>query len=63
MTTEMSGVTWRLVSSLDGFTAKKHVSVSCLHATDSQDNSIVLTDDDIQKFVKGVDCYIMGSET
>jgi len=52
-----------MVSSLDGFIAKKDSSLGWLHSTDSYDKGITLTDEAIANFLKKIDCYLMGSKT
>ncbi len=52
-----------MVSSLDGFIAKKDGTVSWLQSTDNYDKGITLSREDIEEFIKGIDCYVMGSRT
>lgn len=52
-----------MVSSLDGFIAKKDGDVSWLQSTDSYEKGVALTEEDITKFIQTIDCYIMGSRT
>ncbi len=52
-----------MVSSLDGFIAKKDGTVSWLQSTDNYDKGITLSEEDIEEFIKGIDCYVMGSRT
>ncbi len=52
-----------MVSSLDGFIAKKDNSVSWLEAHDIYEKGVTLTEEDITAFIKGIDCYVMGSIT
>ncbi len=52
-----------MVSSLDGFIAKKDGSVSWMHSKDTYEKGIELTKEYIAKFLKSIDCYIMGSKT
>ncbi len=63
MKTENSRVTIHMVSSLDGFIAKKDGSVSWMHSTDTYDKGIELTKEYIADFLASIDCYIMGSRT
>ncbi len=63
MMTYESKVTIHMVSSLDGFIAKKDNSVSWLESSDSFDKGIVLTEEDITAFLKTIQCYVMGSKT
>ncbi len=63
MRTNTSKVTIHMVSSLDGFIAKKDGSVSWLESTDSYEKGISLSEEYIAEFIKAIDCYVMGSRT
>lgn len=52
-----------MVSSLDGFIAKKDNSVSWMMSTDKYEKGITLSKEEIEEYVKGIDCYVMGSGT
>tara|TARA_R110002096_G_scaffold435144_2_gene659499 strand:- start:21 stop:539 length:519 start_codon:yes stop_codon:yes gene_type:complete len=52
-----------MVSSLDGFIAKKDGSVSWMHSKDTYEKGIELTKEYIAEFLKSIDCYVMGSRT
>ena len=52
-----------MVSSLDGFIAKKDNSVSWFETSDFYEKGIELTEQDTQEFLKTIDCYIMGART
>ncbi len=52
-----------MVSSLDGFIAKKDESVSWMRSTDHYEKGTTLTDEKIEEFLKSIDCYVMGSRT
>lgn len=52
-----------MVSSLDGFIAKKDGSVSWMRSTDNYDKGIELTKEYIEEFLESIDCYVMGSRT
>ena len=52
-----------MVSSLDGFIAKKDNSVSWLKSSDSYEKGVTLTEEDVAEFIKTIDCYVMGSRT
>ncbi|MBL4656310.1 MAG: dihydrofolate reductase [Bacteroidia bacterium] len=52
-----------MVSSLDGFIAKKDGSVSWMKSTDTYEQGVTLTDEYIVEFLKSIDCYVMGSRT
>lgn len=56
-------VTIHMVSSLDGFIAKKDGDVSWMHSTDNYEKGITLTDEYITNLLDSIDCYIMGSKT
>src|ERR1700753_3004647 len=59
----MSTITIHLVSSLDGIIAKKDNSVSWFETKDHYEKGVTITPADAEKFVKGIDCYIMGART
>ena len=63
MTTGACKVTIHLVSSLDGFIAKKDNSVSWFETSDYYEKGIELTRQDMEEFLKTIDCYIMGART
>jgi len=63
MTTDTSKVTIHMVSSLDGFIAKKDGSISWLKSTDNYEKGITLSEEDVEEFVKAISCYVMGSRT
>lgn len=63
MMTVTSRVTIHMVASLDGFIEKKDRSVSWMESSDNYEKGITLTDEDIEKFMKSIDCYVMGSRT
>ena len=63
MKTDTSKVTIHMVSSLDGFIAKKDGSVSWLQSTDNYEKGITLSEEDVEEFIKTIDCYVMGSRT
>lgn len=52
-----------MVSSLDGYIAKKDNSVSWFETTDNYEKGANVTAQDAEEFVKTIDCYIMGSRT
>jgi len=51
MTSKNSRVTIHMVSSLDGFIAKKDRSVTWVESTDSYERGITLTEDQIEDFL------------
>ncbi len=63
MKTKNSRITVHMVSSLDGFIAKKDGTVSWMHSTDTYDKGIELTKEYIADFLESIDCYVMGSRT
>ena len=50
-----------MVSSLDGYIAKKDNSVSWFETSDNYENGVI--EQDAAEFLKTIDCYIMGSRT
>lgn len=59
-----SRVTLHMVSSLDGFIAKKDNSVSWLEDTGSvYEAGVSISEEDAAAFVKAIDCYVLGSRT
>jgi dihydrofolate reductase len=57
-------VTLHMVTSLDGFIAKKDNSVSWLESTGSfYEAGVSLSEEEAAAFVKTIDCYVLGSRT
>jgi dihydrofolate reductase len=52
-----------MVSSLDGFIAKKDNSVSWFDTSDYYEKGIEVTEQDREEFLKAIDCYVMGART
>jgi len=52
-----------MVSSLDGYIAKKDNSVSWFETFDHYEKGIELTEQDMKEFLKTIDCYVMGART
>ncbi len=52
-----------MVSSLDGYIAKKDNSVLWFETTDNYEQGITVTEQDAAAFLKKIDCYVMGSHT
>ena len=50
-----------MVSSLDGIIAKKDNSVSWFETTDNYEKGV--TGQNVEEFLKTIDCYVMGSRT
>lgn len=63
MVTETFKVTIHLVSSLDGFIAKKDNSVSWFETSDNYEKGVEVSQTDAENFLKTIDCYVMGSRT
>ena len=59
----MFKVTIHMVSSLDGFIARKDNSVSWFETSDSYENGVDITKQDAEEFLKAIDCYVMGART
>jgi dihydrofolate reductase len=57
-------VTLHMVSSLDGFIAKKDNSVSWLNSIGSvYEAGVSMSEEEAATFVKAIDCYVLGSRT
>jgi dihydrofolate reductase len=56
-------VTLHVVSSLDGFIAKKDNSVSWLENTGVYEAGVSISEEEAEIFLKGIDCYVLGSRT
>ena len=57
-------VTLHMVSSLDGFIAKRDNSVSWLEAPGSvYEKGVSISQEEAAAFVKAIDCYVLGSRT
>jgi dihydrofolate reductase len=63
MSTDGPKVTVHMVSSLDGIIAKKDNSVSWFETSDHYEKGVEFTEQDTEKFLKSIDCYVMGSRT
>ncbi|WP_336518504.1 dihydrofolate reductase family protein [Pollutibacter soli] len=61
MSPEKFAITIHMVSSLDGFIARKDNSVSWFDTSDHFEKGVDIPDE--EEFNKTVDCYIMGSRT
>ncbi len=61
MAADLFNITIHMVSSLDGYIAKKDNSVSWFETSDHYENGV--TEEDAAEFLKSIDCYIMGSRT
>jgi dihydrofolate reductase len=59
-----SRVTLHVVSSLDGFIARKDNSVSWLDSNGSvYEAGVSISEEEAAAFVKAIDCYVLGSRT
>jgi len=59
-----STVTLHVVSSLDGFIARKDNSVSWLDVNGSvYEAGVSISEEEAEAFVKAIDCYVLGSRT
>jgi dihydrofolate reductase len=56
-----STVTLHVVSSLDGFIAKKDNSLSWMDSSDVYERGV--TDDGAEEVLQSIDCYVLGSRT
>ena len=56
-------VTLHLVSSLDGFIARKDNTVSWMDVSSPYAAGASLSQEEIEAFLKSIDCYVLGSRT
>jgi dihydrofolate reductase len=63
MATDTFKITIHMVSSLDGYIAKKDNSVSWFETSDNYEKGVNVTEQDAQEFLKKIDCYVMGART
>jgi len=63
MTTDAFRITIHMVSSLDGYIAKKDNSVSWFETSDNYEKGVSISEQDQGEFLKTIDCYVMGSRT
>lgn len=56
-------VTLHMVSSIDGFIAKKDNSISWLENTETYEAGVSISPEEVAAFLKTIDCYVMGSKT
>src|SRR3979490_3071512 len=61
MATDAFKITIHMVSSLDGYIAKKDNSVSWFETSDNYEKGV--SGQNPEEFLKTIDCYIMGSRT
>jgi len=60
---EQRTVTLHMVSSLDGFIAKPDNSVAWMETESVYEAGVSISAAEIATFLKGIDCYVMGSRT
>jgi dihydrofolate reductase len=60
---ERRSVTLHMVSSLDGFIAKKDNSVSWLDSGSVYKAGVSISEEEVATFLKTIDCYVLGSRT
>jgi len=58
-----SRVTLHVVSSLDGFIAKKDNDISWMDTKSVYEAGVSISHEEIVAFLKTIDCYVMGSKT
>lgn len=58
-----SKVTIHMVSSLDGFIAKKDGDVSWFQSSDTYEKGVTLSKEEITAFLERISCYVIGSKT
>ncbi|WP_121808907.1 dihydrofolate reductase family protein [Mucilaginibacter kameinonensis] len=63
MATDPFKITIHMVSSLDGYIARKDNSISWFETSDSYEKGVTVTQEEATEFLKKIDCYIMGSRT
>ena len=56
-------ITIHMVSSLDGYIAKKDNNINWFETADNYEDGLTVTAQDAAEFLKAIDCYIMGSHT
>ena len=62
--TEKRNVTLHMVSSLDGFIAKKDNTVSWLDSPGAvYEAGVSISEEEAANFVKAIDCYVLGART
>ena len=56
-------VTIHMAASLDGFIARRDGRVDWLETSDSFEGGATMTPESVEKFLRTIDCYVMGSRT
>ena len=63
MATDDFKITIHMISSLDGYIAKKDNSVSWFENADHFEQGVSVSEQEAAEFLKTIDCYVMGSRT
>lgn len=63
MESSKSRVTVHMAASLDGFIARKDGNVDWLETSDSFEAGDAMTSESVERFLRTIDCYVMGSRT
>src|SRR5579864_5316894 len=63
MPNNSSRVTIHMAASLDGFIARKDGGVDWMEVSDEFAGGETLSPKSVEKFLKTIDCYVMGSRT
>ncbi|WPU93172.1 dihydrofolate reductase family protein [Mucilaginibacter sabulilitoris] len=63
MATDAFKITIHMVSSLDGYIAKKDNSVSWFETSDNYEKGVNVSEQEVKEFLRTIDCYVMGSRT
>lgn len=63
MAADVFRITIHMVSSLDGYIAKKDNSVSWFETPDNYENGASISEQDQEEFLNAIDCYVMGART
>lgn len=63
MAADVFKITIHMVSSLDGYIAKKDNSISWFETSGNYEKGVSISEQDQENFLKTIDCYIMGART
>jgi dihydrofolate reductase len=63
MATGVFTITIHMVSSLDGYIAKKDNSISWFETSDNYEKGAALSTQEQEELLKTIDCYVMGART
>src|SRR5678816_1113074 len=58
-----SKITIHMVSSLNGFIAKKNNNISWFETADDYEKGVEYSEEQTKEFLKTIDCYVMGART